>query len=95
MSNAELYHVQNSAYCQVLLRVQRLKWNVGGSSTRKPGNTGIRGVLRDHKGVQYMFFMPLGIKDSNEAQLIAVIKALELSSIREECIRNFLQNDKV
>jgi hypothetical protein len=41
---------------------------VGGSSTRKPGNTSIRGVLRDHKGVvQYMFSMPVGIKDSNEA----------------------------
>jgi ribonuclease HI len=30
--------------------------------------------------------IPVGIKDSNEAEPIAVIKALELSSTREECI---------
>jgi ribonuclease HI len=29
--------------------------------------------------------IPVGIKDSNEAELIAVIRALELSSTREEC----------
>ena len=58
-----------------------------GSSTGEPGNAGIGGVLRVHKGVvQCMYIsIPVGIKDSNEAELIAVIRALELSSTREEC----------
>uniref|UniRef100_B9HBU9 RNase H type-1 domain-containing protein n=1 Tax=Populus trichocarpa TaxID=3694 RepID=B9HBU9_POPTR len=67
---------------------QWLKWNVDGSSTRKPSDPGIDGVLRDHKGIVQCMnrSIPVGIKDSNEAEPIAVIKALELSSTREECI---------
>jgi hypothetical protein len=30
---------------------QTLKWNVDGSSKRKPGPAGIGGVLRDHLGI--------------------------------------------
>jgi len=67
---------------------QRLKWNVDGSSTRKPSDPGIEGVLRDYKGIVRCMYRStlVGIKDSNEAEPIAVIKALELSSTREECI---------
>ena len=58
-----------------------------GSSTGEPGNAGIGGVLRVHKGVVQCMYrsIPVGIKNSNEAELIAVIRALELSSTREEC----------
>ena len=66
---------------------QRLKWNVDESSTRKPSDPGIEGVLQDHKGmVQCMYRSILvRIKYSNEAELIVVIKTFELSSTREKC----------
>lgn len=31
-----------------------------------------------------LFSIPVGVKDSNEAELLAVVKALELSSSRED-----------
>jgi len=62
-----------------------LKWNVDGSSPGKPGMAGIGGVLRDWNGkVICLFSIPIGIKDSNEAEFIAVVKALELTSSRED-----------
>ena len=59
---------------------QQLKWNVDESSTRKPSDPGIEGVLRDHKGmVQCMYRSILvRIKHSDEAELIVVIKTFEL-----------------
>ncbi|XP_073262728.1 uncharacterized protein [Populus alba] len=39
---------------------------------------GIGGVRRDHRGIMSgMFSVPVGTKESNEAKLIAVVKALE------------------
>ena len=44
-------------------------------------------IFQDHKGVvQCLFSIPVRIKDFNEAKLIAVIKAPELSSSSEEYI---------
>jgi len=31
-----------------------------------------------------LFSIPVGVKDSNEAELLAIVKALELSSSRED-----------
>jgi len=69
-----------------------LKWNVDGSSPGKPGMAGIGGVLRDCNGkVICLFSIPVGIKDSNEAEFIAVVKALELTSSREDMLNLSLQ----
>lgn len=60
------------------------KWNVDRSAKGKSGPTGIRGVLRDDKGcVLVKFAASVGIRDSNEAEFIAVIYALELSLEKE------------
>jgi ribonuclease HI len=59
----------------------RFKWNVDGSSIRKPGPSGIGGVLRNHHGILLgIFSLSVGILDSNIAELRAVIKAIELSA---------------
>ncbi|XP_011008504.1 PREDICTED: uncharacterized protein LOC105113854 [Populus euphratica] len=48
-----------------------LKWNVDGSSIGKPRLAGIGGALHNHKGLVLGFFSaPVGIKDSNEAELL-------------------------
>ncbi|KAJ6878398.1 hypothetical protein NC651_030978 [Populus alba x Populus x berolinensis] len=48
-----------------------LKRNVDGSSIGKPRLAGIGGVLHNHKGLVLGFFSaPVGIKDSNEAELL-------------------------
>ncbi|KAJ6976095.1 hypothetical protein NC653_031811 [Populus alba x Populus x berolinensis] len=48
-----------------------LKWNVDGSSIGKPRLAGIGGVLHNHKALVLGFFSaPVGIKDSNEAELL-------------------------
>jgi ribonuclease HI len=58
-----------------------LKWNVDGSSIGKHRLAGIGRVLCNHKGLVLGFFSaPVGIKDSNEFELLDVIKDLELSS---------------
>lgn len=57
-----------------------LKWDVDGSSKGKPGETGIEGVLKDDKGtIKCMFAPSVGMKDSNEAEFLAIVFALELS----------------
>jgi ribonuclease HI len=57
------------------------KWNVDGSSLRKPGLLGIGGVLRNHHGhLLGIFSLLVGILDSNIAELRAVVKAVELSA---------------
>jgi ribonuclease HI len=61
--------------------VNSFKWNVDGSSLGKPGPSGIGGVLRNHHGhLLGMFFVPVGILDSNIAELRAIVKAIELSA---------------
>ncbi|KAK9266420.1 hypothetical protein L1049_012440 [Liquidambar formosana] len=58
-----------------------LKFNVDGSAKGKPGPGGIGGVLRDDSGgVIYLFSIPVGIVDSNFAELLAVREALRLFS---------------
>jgi hypothetical protein len=58
-----------------------LKWNVDASVPGSSGCADIGGVLRDAKGIVLgMFSVPIGVKESNEEELIVVIKALELSS---------------
>uniref|UniRef100_U5G8Y4 RNase H type-1 domain-containing protein n=1 Tax=Populus trichocarpa TaxID=3694 RepID=U5G8Y4_POPTR len=58
-------------------------WGV--SKKGKPGVAGIGGVLRDCNGkVICLFSIPIGIKDSNEAEFIAVVKAVELTFSRED-----------
>ena len=57
------------------------KWNVDGSSLGKPGPSGIGGVLQNHHGILLgIFSSPVGILDSNVAELKAVVKAIELSA---------------
>jgi hypothetical protein len=53
---------------------------------------GIRGVFRDHNSLVMGFFSALvGIKDSNEAELLAIIKALKLSYTHDDFFdRNFI-----
>jgi hypothetical protein len=69
-----------------------LEWNVDGSSLGKPGPAGIGGVLSDHnRMVLCLFSIPAGVKDSNEAELLAIVKAPELSSPGEDMFgRNIL-----
>lgn len=58
-----------------------IKWNVDGSSLGKPGKSGIGGVLRDPKGqVICTFSEPLGVLESNEAEVIAIRRALQLTA---------------
>ena len=61
-----------------------LKWNFYGSYKDKLGITDIRGVLKDYFGVVRGVFSWRGNKDSNEVELLAVIKAIELSSLMDD-----------
>jgi len=61
--------------------VNNFKWNVDGFSLGKPSPSGIGGVLRNHHGhLLGMFSVPVGILDSNIAELRAIVKAIELSA---------------
>jgi len=61
--------------------VNSFEWNVDSSSLGKPGLSGIGGVLRNHRGHLFgVFSIPVGILNSNLAELRAVIKAIELSA---------------
>lgn len=54
-----------------------LKFNVDGAAIRKSGPAGIGGVLCYHKGeVTLMFSKNAGSKESNEAEIMAVLEAL-------------------
>jgi ribonuclease HI len=72
--------------------IEELKWNVDCSAFGKPGRARIGGVLRDHKGVVLCLFSAfVGIKESNETELLAVLKALELAASRDElCGKRFM-----
>lgn len=55
-----------------------------GSSKDKLGPAGIGGVLRDSSGIILAdFVVSVGIRDSNEAEFLAMVFALELSPERE------------
>ena len=54
-----------------------LKLNVDGAVRGKSGPAGIGGVLRNDKGeVLLMFSKSVGIRDSNEAEVLAILEAL-------------------
>ena len=55
----------------------QLKFNVDGVAKGKPEPIGIGGVLRNDAGeVLFMFFKNVGIKESNEAGVLAILEAL-------------------
>jgi len=63
------------------LTIDSFKWNMDDSSLGKPGLSGIGGVLRNHHShLLSIFSLPVGILDSNIAELRAVVKAVELSA---------------
>ena len=54
-----------------------MKFNVDGSSKRKPGPIGIGGVLKDSSAVvKIVFSKPIGMANSNVAELLAVREAM-------------------
>ncbi|KAJ6871834.1 hypothetical protein NC651_031033 [Populus alba x Populus x berolinensis] len=62
------------------------------SRTMKTGPAGRGGVLRDHRGiVRGIFSYSVGNKDSNKTELLAVVKAIDLSSSKNDFVGlNFL-----
>lgn len=61
-----------------------LKFNVDRAACGKPGPASIGGVLRNHKReVLYMFSKNMGVKDSNEAEVLAILEAIRI------CCRSF------
>ncbi|XP_038704713.1 uncharacterized protein LOC120000656 [Tripterygium wilfordii] len=65
-----------------------LKWNVDGSALGKPGRAGIGGVLRDSFGsMACLFSCSIGVCESNEAELRAIYKALDLTASSSSLIR--------
>jgi ribonuclease HI len=60
------------------------KWNVDGSSRGKPGAASIGGVLRNDCGeIAAKFAVSIGVKDSDEAEFLAIVFALEQSLDKE------------
>ncbi|XWS36014.1 hypothetical protein CRYUN_Cryun20dG0045700 [Craigia yunnanensis] len=56
-----------------------LKFNVNGSAVGKPGPAGYGGILRNKMGsILALFPGPLGIMDSNVAEVMAIKVALEM-----------------
>ena len=56
-----------------------LKFNVDGAARGKPGPANIGGILRNYKGdVLFMFSNYIGIKDSNEVAVLAILEALRI-----------------
>ncbi|KAJ9174396.1 hypothetical protein P3X46_013043 [Hevea brasiliensis] len=57
-----------------------VKWNVDALALRKPVPAGLGGVLRNSLGHYFCIILgPCGIRDSNEAKVLAILKALQLS----------------
>ena len=56
-----------------------LKFNVDGATRDKPGLAGIGGVLRNDKDeVLLLFSKSVGIRDSNEVEVLAILEALRI-----------------
>lgn len=67
------------SWCVTLSSTGVLKFNVDGAARGKQGLASIGGVLRNHKGeVMYMFSKHVGIKDSNEAEVLVILEALRI-----------------
>ncbi|XXG44210.1 hypothetical protein AAC387_Pa01g4073 [Persea americana] len=67
-----------------------LKFNVDGAARKKPGPAGVEGVLAYilQGNVLLMFSKKVGIKESNETEVLAILEALRLffSSFREKLL---------
>ncbi|GMI75617.1 hypothetical protein like AT5G65005 [Hibiscus trionum] len=67
-----------------------LKFNVDGAARGKPGPAGFGGVMRDGESrIMGLFSGPLGVMDSNEAEVRAIAFALSLvvgGSWRTQCV---------
>ncbi|PWA41098.1 hypothetical protein CTI12_AA559960 [Artemisia annua] len=62
-----------------------LKFNVDGSAKGKPGLAGIGGLLRNSEGVVVaLFSMPVGIMDSNVAEVLAIKEASKMLNKKVE-----------
>lgn len=58
-----------------------LKFNVDGATRGKPGPTAIGGILRNNNGeVLFRFSKNVGVCDSNEAEVLAILEALRCVS---------------
>lgn len=74
-------------YCWSPPPLNKVKWNVDGSSKWKPGPAGIGGILRNDQGITIaLFAASVGIRDSNEAEFMAIVFALEMS-IQQEWLK--------
>jgi ribonuclease HI len=77
-SNAHSFRINNMWSPPM---INSLKWNVDGYSLGKSGPSRIGGVLRNHHGhLLGRFSVPVGILDSNIAELRAIVKVIELST---------------
>lgn len=66
------------------LPINTWKWNVDGSARGKTGPPGKGGVLRDSNGnILAKFAAFVGIRDSNEAEFLAMVFPLEIFIDRE------------
>ena len=78
---------KEASLCAPLFGV--LKFNVAGEARGKPSSAGIGSALRNYKGeVLHIFSKHVGIKDSNEAEVLAILEALHIyrSSCKESLI---------
>ncbi|XWS63854.1 hypothetical protein CRYUN_Cryun06bG0137300 [Craigia yunnanensis] len=56
-----------------------LKFNIDGSAIGKPGPIGCGGILQNERGtILALFFGPLGIMDSNVAEVMAIKETVEM-----------------
>lgn len=57
------------------------KFNADGAARGKPDHAGIAGILCDDKGMVWCIFSKsVGIKESNEAKVLAILEALRVLS---------------
>ena len=62
-----------------------LKFNVDGSTKGKPGLAGIGGLLRNSESVVVaLFSIPVGVMDSNVAEVLAIKEASEMLNKKVE-----------
>lgn len=57
-----------------------LKFNVDGAARGEPLPASIGGVLWDHEESFHCFFKAVGVKDSNDAAVLAILEAFGIYS---------------
>lgn len=61
--------------------IGKLKCNVDGATTGKPGAVGTGGIQHNFRGqALFMFCISVGSKNSNAAKILAILKALRIYS---------------